>query len=838
MNNQVFLALVVRISIAVFTRTFFQPDEYFQALEPAHAVVFGYGHITWEWLTDRPIRSIIYPSLNVPLYWLVKVLRLDDAAIGDLLLITGPRLLHGCIAAVTDIWVLLLAKKIAGERYASTAFVLSLLSTFNALSLSRSFSNSLETSLTTVAFSYFPWDSSANLSHVLLFDRKALRKSLAFASLACAVRPTNAVIWVFLYSNLVWQLRTRPRVLGAFLADVASIGSFVLAVQFALDSTYYGRPTFTPLNFFLTNLSSVSSFYGGNPWHFYLSAALPTLGATSLPFVLLGAQSAFKGSKRDTGPLQLASYTIGWTIAIYSLSRHKEWRFIHPILPLLHILAAKWLLDNSDQPSRASGKLKPKLKGAIRSWIRSFPPLRKAHIFILLIQAPISVFLVLDYCSAPISVMSYLRGLPAQDLSRSIGFLMPCHSTPGYAYLHRRELSAGKWWMLGCEPPLRGEALDTYVDQTDVFFQSPIDYLDRYFPSKVDTSFPVSPYPASLPGTKDDQWVHEWPKHLVFFGQLLSYDGVESRLKGLGYHEVWRRGRDWEGEGKRKGGPNVTLASVTLLPRLGLVPLDIRMSSLPRILRYLPGGHRNYSFFSSKSGGGRYFNSAKPPKPSVVAPSANNAQPDSSSNSKASDGATEVREDSASQASSSTVAVQQPDPPQAVLSFHETVHHKLAHHPAVNPKEFKLHQFFALHRPLLHLSDPSMLLQAAPARGPLYASKAGDTDPLPPPPPVGKYGAVFEDNSVFSAEADAETARQLMRALTINRAGSTAAWEETMKGLGLTVEMDSQTLEQMERDWNDVMMDSTKRKRRKKMKKHKLKKRRRATRASRIKIGR
>ncbi|KAL4266130.1 Mannosyltransferase [Pleurotus pulmonarius] len=485
MNNQVFLALVVRISIAVFTRTFFQPDEYFQALEPAHAVVFGYGHITWEWLTDRPIRSIIYPSLNVPLYWLVKVLRLDDAAIGDLLLITGPRLLHGCIAAVTDIWVLLLAKKIAGERYASTAFVLSLLSTFNALSLSRSFSNSLETSLTTVAFSYFPWDSSANLSHVLLFDRKALRKSLAFASLACAVRPTNAVIWVFLYSNLVWQLRTRPRVLGAFLADVASIGSFVLAVQFALDSTYYGRPTFTPLNFFLTNLSSVSSFYGGNPWHFYLSAALPTLGATSLPFVLLDI-------KNGDSYIQSFRFFISWL-------QSGSW------ITLINLVVRQ---ANSSPNSKARYEVG---------------------------SAPISVFLVLDYCSAPISVMSYLR----------------------YAYLHRRELSAGKWWMLGCEPPLRGEALDTYVDQTDVFFQSPIDYLDRYFPSKVDTSFPVSPYPASLPGTKDDQWEHEWPKHLVFFGQLLSYDGVESRLKGLGYHEVWRRGRDWEGEGKRKGGVRV-----------------------------------------------------------------------------------------------------------------------------------------------------------------------------------------------------------------------------------------------------------------------------------------
>lgn len=228
--------------------------------------------------------------------------------------------------------------------------------------------------------------------------------------------------------------------------------SLVLGLQYALDSAYYGKPTFTPLNFFLTNLTSVSTFYGGNQWHFYLSAALPMLCGTCLPFVLLGARAAFKGSKRDSGPLQLASYTVGWTIVIYSLSRHKEWRFIHPVLPLLQILAAKWLVDNSDQPSRAPGKIKP--KGAIQSWIRS-PPLRKPHISILLIQAPISVFLVLDYCSAPISVMSYLRGLPTEDLSRSIGFLMPCHSTPGYAYLHRSELSAGKWWMLGCEPPLR-----------------------------------------------------------------------------------------------------------------------------------------------------------------------------------------------------------------------------------------------------------------------------------------------------------------------------------------------------------------------------------------------
>jgi phosphatidylinositol glycan class B len=78
MQRAVVLPLCVRILVAVLTRTFFQPDEYFQALEPAHRIVFGYGHLTWEWLAEQPIRSIAYPALNVPVYWLLKTLKLDD----------------------------------------------------------------------------------------------------------------------------------------------------------------------------------------------------------------------------------------------------------------------------------------------------------------------------------------------------------------------------------------------------------------------------------------------------------------------------------------------------------------------------------------------------------------------------------------------------------------------------------------------------------------------------------------------------------------------------------------------------------------------------------------
>lgn len=80
MRNLPWIALAVRIGIALATCTFFQPDEYYQSLEVAHHLVFGYGQLTWEWLAPKPIRSIVYPALNAPVYWLLKVLGLDGTA--------------------------------------------------------------------------------------------------------------------------------------------------------------------------------------------------------------------------------------------------------------------------------------------------------------------------------------------------------------------------------------------------------------------------------------------------------------------------------------------------------------------------------------------------------------------------------------------------------------------------------------------------------------------------------------------------------------------------------------------------------------------------------------
>jgi GPI mannosyltransferase 3 len=140
------LAVCVRVLVAVFTRTFFQPDEYLQSLEPAHVIVFGYGHLTWEWLAERPIRSAVYPALNIPIFWMLKVMGLD-ATYPSLLVckafqqtrltlpivfrqIVGPKILHGTIGAITDSWIFELTTKVIGEKYVLTSVTLSAPSLF------------------------------------------------------------------------------------------------------------------------------------------------------------------------------------------------------------------------------------------------------------------------------------------------------------------------------------------------------------------------------------------------------------------------------------------------------------------------------------------------------------------------------------------------------------------------------------------------------------------------------------------------------------------------------------------------------------------------------------
>lgn len=215
----------------------------------------------------------------------------------------------------------------------------------------------------------------------------------------------------------------------------------------AVDSWYYGTLAFTPLNFVTTNLSSVSLFYGSSSWKYYLQQGIPILCGTSLPFVI---QASLK-TVLHNGPPKIKRMIglIIWTTGAYSLVGHKEWRFIHPLLPVLHILGAIAMVDYHDFYGRALGGQRGRT-----SYLPFISKMRASHFLVFAANILPLLYLMFAHSRAQISVMHYLRSLDPIE-THSIGFIMPCHSTPWQAYLHRPSLAAdGRLWALGCEPPL------------------------------------------------------------------------------------------------------------------------------------------------------------------------------------------------------------------------------------------------------------------------------------------------------------------------------------------------------------------------------------------------
>lgn len=82
----------------------------------------------------------------------------------------------------------------------------------------RTLSNSLETVLTLVGLYYWPCMRTSTCSNVSMVPRKY---GLAAAALACAIRPTSAITWI--YVGLLELIVARDRLKFIFL-EAAPIG--------------------------------------------------------------------------------------------------------------------------------------------------------------------------------------------------------------------------------------------------------------------------------------------------------------------------------------------------------------------------------------------------------------------------------------------------------------------------------------------------------------------------------------------------------------------------------------------------------------------------------------
>ncbi|WVR03409.1 hypothetical protein IAU60_000400 [Kwoniella sp. DSM 27419] len=601
------LPLVIRSLSLLLPHTYFQPDEFYQAFEPAHHWVFGYGYLTWEW-RDLPapllehsrtsylgsaweelvvrgrMRGWIWPGVFAGIYKLLQALGVDHTD----LIVFAPRVIGVVVAALTDWYTYHLANKVLGPGASASALFLSLTSLFNAHLLPRALSTSPETLLTVMALYHFPFLSSARsqvpdlrsmrgaivgektvtdsgLDYVVL-DRndpqvaqepssESLALSVALATLALCIRPTTMSLWAYLGLDLLRRRYARHGIASAGRAVLVAglSGIAVIVVSTCVDYYFAGRVYFPALTFVHQNvLQNISSFYGSTNQLYHLTQSLPIMlfpiwwwWGQGFIAALLPERSLPRGLRQLDRPegLSLLARATAFSILVLSLSPHSEWRFLHPFLPPLLLFPI---------PAFARGYT-PNMMGCYRlsNSIRQYVRMGKLP-FYLTLCSPVLPYLYLNlvHGAAQVSVMNVLRRGELGQV-KSLVALMPCHSTPWASALHQ----GIEGWFVTCEPPI---GIDPKIHRTqqEFLYQSPVSYLEHVFP------YP----PAQLHDIPRSQVGPVKPSHVLLFGELLkrtegqSLINVQDALHAMGYSEIWS---GWNGfdllqdEEKRRGGVRV-----------------------------------------------------------------------------------------------------------------------------------------------------------------------------------------------------------------------------------------------------------------------------------------
>lgn len=430
-----------------------------------------------------------------------------------------------------------------------------------------------------------------------------LLRSLLLAATATVLRPTNVLIWATLASSMIfrpavqdWLVRIpwtnqtailrfstfslKPSRLEcmALVKEGAFAGLVVLVSSLVTDRLFYQSWTFPPFNFLYFNvMQSLAVFYGNNDWHYYLSQGYPLLLTTALPFALIGIYHALSASdsfshaglSHITKSMLYEMAVVSLVVpAALSLIAHKEVRFIYPLLPALHILAAP-SISTFFGPAVTKTTTHPKLG----------PPHRimKRVVFgiLLFLNVTIAIYTTTIHNSGLIHLTDYLRHQyetyythPSSATNMTVGFLMPCHSTPWRSHMQypaSRFQPGIEAWALTCEPPLHLSPAEkaAYLDEADQFYADPGIWLKKHMSRHA----PVRPRHRTLPHRQLSQYHphydevypgklprKEWPDYLVFFEQLESVMRTNLRGGTAGYTECARFfNTHWHDDWRRQG---------------------------------------------------------------------------------------------------------------------------------------------------------------------------------------------------------------------------------------------------------------------------------------------
>ena len=338
----------------------------------------------------------------------------------------------------------------------------------------------------------------------------------------------------------------------------------ILILTAMLDRIFYQQWTFPPLQFLYLNIvQSLAVIYGRNDWHYYLTQGYPQLLTTFLPFAMMGIYHASflpESSKLNKDPILVRPPTrfqfvivVLFVSLVLSIVSHKEVRFIYPLLPMLHIIGASSLASFCLPIVSHASSLSKNRNAIIRILVLST---------LLLLNFLIAIFTTRYHQTASLSVLTYLRQeyshihllgpsssshLGHADRTMTVGFLMPCHSTPWRSHLVHPGIKA---WALGCEPPvhLNSSSRYAYVDEADQFYKNPEQFLaTNLIEQRRSDEWDLvaqNPQQGGMEQASDQEaWDGKvgkkvWPEYLVFFEAL--EEAIDRMLTEKHYSFCWR----------------------------------------------------------------------------------------------------------------------------------------------------------------------------------------------------------------------------------------------------------------------------------------------------------
>lgn len=417
-------------------QTWFVPDEYWQTVEVAHRMVFGYGHLTWEWA--QGIRSYIYPAFLATIFIILKYFHLDCVTA----VVYGPRILQASLSAIGDYCFLRWYRSQNSGRGLWASFAL-ITNWFWLYCGSRTLINAFEAVLNTFALSLFPWNQSRIYKNSSVF--------LWFVAVACMVRPTIIIIWLPL---CIYHIVISYQKMAIVVKNYILIGSIVAAAGTVLDTYFYGKIIFTPLRFLEANvMDGINAFYGTHPLYWYITVGIPVvLGCHLVPFIL----GAFRALTQNQGSVEkVLVLIIIWTVGSLSLVPHKEFRFLLPLLPMIVYVESSWLSYWSCKAPRSV--------------------LRIVTVGIVIVNVALLGYFGLVHQRGTLDLMKVLTD--KNPRYTNVLLLMPCHSTPLYSHLHMRIQVR----FLTCEPDFTGSP--NYKDEADIFYADPEKWLLQNYSS-------------------------------------------------------------------------------------------------------------------------------------------------------------------------------------------------------------------------------------------------------------------------------------------------------------------------------------------------------------------